>query len=441
MKSIYKIAEIIKNIENISSKKEKENILKHYKRDILFRDILYFIYNPYIKTNIASKKLAKEVKVEKDTELLNVYDLMNYLKDCTGKDYQIATIQDFISKQDEDLKWLFEAIAIKKLKIGITGVTINKAFEEEFIPKFDVMLSEKFVDVKKSNGKTKVKENWKKFEDKEVIVTQKLDGNRCVVFVNSDNTIKLYSREGNEMEGFKELENEFKNFPKGFVYDGEVLAKNDEGLSSKELFQKTQTVVKKKGEKKDIEFHAFDLVPVEHFTKGISDVPCRKRKVALKNIIEKSGSSLIKYVEPLYEGIFDKELIDNILEQAKDKEEEGVMVQLSEGTYECKRSSNILKYKVFETADIKCLDIYEGQGRNNDRLGGIICDYKGYAVKIGSGFSDSERIAYFDNPEDIIGKIVEIQFFEEFDDEDGNLDLRFATFKTVRDDKTEPSYY
>ena len=41
---------------------------------------------------------------------------------------------------------------------------------------------------------------------------------------------------------------------------------------------------------------------------------------------------------------------------------------------------------------------------------------------------------------DIIGKIAEIQYFEETKDQNGHLSLRFPVFRGLRTDKDEISY-
>jgi DNA ligase 1 len=442
MYDLNQVANIITEIGNTSSKKEKENIISAHKDNTLFADVLNFIFNPYIKTNIAKKKISKTVKAEKESASIEtVYGFMDYLKQSSGRDSQIATVQAYISSQPAPLQWLLEAMAIKDLKIGATSSTINKAFGYDFIPTFDLMLAEKYIETKKIKGVSKVYEHWKRYLGQRVVATKKLDGNRCAIFVNDDGSVQLYSREGHLMEGYVEIEEAFKEFPKGQVYDGEVLATNEEGLNSKDLFKKTSKIVKKKGEKKGLEFHAFDILPIADFKKGVFEIHCERRKEMLARVIDMMNHPLVHYVEPLYIGDFDKEKIDALADEAKKNEEEGIMVQLADAPYECKRTFSILKVKSFESADIRCLDIYEGKsGKNIGRLGGLICDFKGHRVNIGGGFSDELRDEIWENPSMVIGKIVEIQYFEEFE-EDGVLDLRFATFKTIRDDKSEPSYY
>ena len=92
-----------------------------------------------------------------------------------------------------------------------------------------------------------------------------------------------------------------------------------------------------------------------------------------------------------------------------------------------------------QTCDIRCLREEEGEGKYQGKLGKIICDYKGYELGVGSGFLDRDREFYWNNPNEIVGHIVEIQYFEESKNEKGELSLRFPIFKWVRD-KDEESY-
>jgi len=441
------IAQILLQVESTSSKKEKEAILALHKDNTLLKEVLNQIFNPFIKTGMAKKKLEKKVKMICTTIISADHDYIHYLQNrCSGKDADIVNIQYFISQQPEELRWLYEAMAIKTLKFGFTESTINKAFGFNFLPTFDLMLAEKYIETKKIKGVAKIYNHWERYIGKRVIATKKLDGNRVAVFVRDGGKVELYSREGHVLEGFGEIEKTFSLFPIGYVYDGELIATNEEGLNSQELFKKTSSIVKKKGEKVGLEFHAFDLLPIEEFEKGGFDMACEKRKDALGRLINMQRNTvqncqLVHYVTPLYIGDFDYDLMEKFASEAKENQEEGIMVQLADAPYECKRTFGILKVKAFESADIRCLDMYEGKsGKNIGRLGGLILDFKGHRVNIGGGYSDEQRNEIWANPSLVIGKIIEIKYFEESVDENGDLDLRFGTFKTIRDDKTEPSY-
>src|SRR5699024_7653195 len=203
---IKEVGSILESIKNVDGKLEKEKIITDNKGNKLFLMVLDHLYNPYIKTNIAKRKLTKAIVQKFDCELDSIESYLSYLRRSTGTDENIATVQKFINDNDEDVKWLLESLATKDLKVGITSKTINKAMGYEFIPKFDLMLSDKWVDVKTIKGEKKVVNNWEKMIGKNVIATTKLDGIRAVAFVTDDG-VKMYSRSGNILEGFTTLEN------------------------------------------------------------------------------------------------------------------------------------------------------------------------------------------------------------------------------------------
>lgn len=442
---IKEIASILSEIKNSSGKLEKEKIISNNKDNQLLLDVLNHLYNPYIKTNIAKRKLSKAIVLKQLCEIVGINEFMEFLQSTTGTDQEVGFVQSYIESQPEDVRWLLESMATKDLKIGITLKTINKALGYDLIPQFDLMLSDKWIDIKTLKGEKKTVNNWERMIDKEVIATTKLDGIRAVVFATDDG-VKMFSRSGHELEGYVDLENEFKKLAKGYVYDGEILAMNYDDLDSKELFQLTSSITRSKGIKEDVEFWAFDMISIEDFKKGASDTKASVRKGLLENLVEevKKYDTLenIHYVYPLYDGVFDKVKLEELSDQAKNNGLEGIMVQLSNASYECKRTKNILKMKAFESADLRCVDVYEGKtGKNIGKLGGLILNYKGHLVNIGGGFTDEQREDYWNNKEMVLNKIIEINYFEEFENEDGRLDLRFGTFKGIRNDKKEESYF
>ena len=120
------------------------------------------------------------------------------------------------------------------------------------------------------------------------------------------------------------------------------------------------------------------------------------------------------------------------------------MINLDNGMYEFKRTTNLLKVKVMQDADLKIVDVYEGTGKNKGKLGGIIIEFiykdNTYRCECGSGFSDDERIKYWNSPEKILNKIATIQYFEISKNDDGGYGLRFPVWThRIREDKTEIS--
>ena len=137
-------------------------------------------------------------------------------------------------------------------------------------------------------------------------------------------------------------------------------------------------------------------------------------------------------------------MIMEYLNKARENHKEGIMINLDNGMYEFKRTTNLLKVKVMQDADLKIVDVYEGTGKNKGKLGGIIIEFiykdNTYRCECGSGFSDDERIDYWNNPEKILNKIATIQYFEISKNDNGGYGLRFPVWThRIREDKTEIS--
>jgi DNA ligase-1 len=68
-------------------------------------------------------------------------------------------------------------------------------------------------------------------------------------------------------------------------------------------------------------------------------------------------------------------------------------------------------------------------------LSQVWINHKGYIVKVGSGFSQDQRLQYMDGS--IVGKIITVQYFEETKNQDGGISLRFPTVKIIHGEKRE----
>ena len=75
--------------------------------------------------------------------------------------------------------------------------------------------------------------------------------------------------------------------------------------------------------------------------------------------------------------------------------------------------------------------IREGKEVVMPMLANVIIEHKGYKVSVGSGWSQDQRIRYQAKPEELIGKTITVQYFEETKNQQGDLSLRFPTVKHV----------
>lgn len=425
---------ILEKIKNTNSNNEKQAILEANRNDELLKEILKFVYNPYFKTGLSTKKIDKKIPLTNYRLLLNNEDsilyIFNYLKDHnTGTDTDIAHAQWYIRNYNEGYSEITKQILTQNLKIGVTSKTINKVWDN-LIPEFNIMLAEKY---------------WEKIdalekEKPKIIITQKLDGMRCTTIKNG-NSVNMMSRTGQPMTGFIEIEQDLRKLPDG-IYDGEILA--DFSLdNSLDLFASTVSLARKKdSQKQNMVYNVFDYIKnINEFMNGTFRDSCSVRKHELQEILNISKCQFVKVVPVLYEGEFSQNVVDSFLNNALSLKQEGIMVNIADALYNKKRTSDILKVKKMNSVDLFVTNIFEGKGKYKGTLGGVIVEYKGEPVGVGSGFSDMQRKLFWENPSMIINKLIEVQYFEESKDKNGNLSLRFPVFKKIRTDKNEESLF
>ena len=429
-----KVAEIIKKLQNTSGTNDKIDILSSNLDNEMLKNVLYYTYNPYLKYGIAEKKY-EPIKVTRfhnfnAHNVTTIFDLLTLLAKSNINDNLRGASKKFIEQEEDvDVKEMYKAMLFKDLKIGVNATTINKVWSG-LIPTFDVMLAESL---------HKQKEDY--LDGKSFAVTKKLDGFRLVYLPQSK---KFFTRQGQEMEGLDHLIPECDMLSKGvYVLDGELIHRNYDNLKSDDLYRLTTSVARKKGktkEKAHLEFHLFDILPLSEFEQGKSIDKYEDRHYLLERLFtETIGLDFVKMVEWLYVGN-DVSVIYTLLDEVVAQGEEGLMVSLLDGVYECKRSKNLLKVKQFHDVDALVVGVYEGTKRNKGTLDGlnIKCLYNGEEMitNVGSGFYESERELFFNYPETIIGKVIECKYFEVTNNKQGGHDLRFCTYQhRIREDK------
>ena len=184
--------------------------------------------------------------------------------------------------------WVGQLVT-KSLKLGIDVSTINKVYGKNFIKVFEVMLAESFAD------------NPDYLDGKEFIITQKLDGLRCVAFVYNNDEVKFFTRNGQDYGDVPDVAADLLKLPaRDVAYDGELIAKSN-SKDVGEVFRETSSVARTDGTKKGLIYHVFDRVPLEDFLNGFSPIPCIERKAALENNLGR-GFEWLSAVPMLYVG-------------------------------------------------------------------------------------------------------------------------------------------
>ena len=424
MVGLREIYNIVKELQSCSSTKAKQHILSKNKDNELFREILVRTYDTNLQYGIKQKTVDKMKfsTEEKDKWNTNVWKMLDELADSNINNTLVWEVEKLLCYFDDESRDLIIRVLLKDLRCGISVKTINTAIPG-LIHQHQVMLASKF------EGKIKGK----------VSMSLKMDGIRNSALIEKGN-IKHISRQGKIVDGLEEINNALREFDlDGYFIDGELIRINKEGIPSDDNFRLTTKIVNSKSfYKEGLEFVVFDIVPIEDYYMGKSGLTYEKRLQLMEKLIGE-GNEFIRLV-PKFGITDDVNEIYEKLHEVTSNGDEGIMLNTLSGVYAFgKRPKDILKVKKMQTCDIRCLRVEEGTGKYKGKLGKIICNYKGYELGVGSGFTDEERVFYWNNPDEIVGKIIETQYFEESKNEKGELSVRFPVFKYVRD-KDEESY-
>ena len=432
-KEFERVHSVIKLLRETSSSNAKASILKQYKDTPHLQDLLYYTYNKDLKYKITLKAISKaEVGNVKSEE--SPFELASDLAMCNIDNATRNRVATYLANiPNEKCRELVLGMLLKDLGIHMTAKSINKVIPN-LIPEFKVALANPIAKAKLKIGE-------------QVTVTQKLNGIRGVYCMGG-----FKSRQGKDIDGFDNIKAEIEDLFKymnwsNMVLDGELVRIKTDDIDDEDNFRLTTSIVNSKSRTKDeeeqIEFVIFDLLPYNEFVKGESTLTYSKRSEILEEIdmyLESMNFSYLRTVPCYFEGGYDPYIINNILRQTDAIGLEGVMIN-RDATYKCKRSNDILKVKSFFHNDLKCLAVNEGEGEFKGTLGSITVNYKSYKVNVGSGFTKEEREYYWTHPEEIVGKIVEVQCKgESRNSKDDSVSLNFPTFKGVRLDKDSESY-
>lgn len=428
---IMEVKKIVESIRVTSSTNGKIEILKQNKENEGLKEVLEMTYNPHKKYGISIEMLA-DLELAPVNQYDNLKTLTNTLATNNINNKLRSDVKRFLMDSDKEIRGFYVNILTKDLKIGVNAQTINKVWKG-LIP-----MSETGVTIKPMLAS---KFDFEKTPKDMFAVTEKLDGIRCLAVCKKEK-IELYTRQGKLIEGCIKIEEELKNmrskFGADFVLDGELLATNCDYST---VYKETIKRVKNKNEiKTGIYYMVFDILNIKEFEELKGETPYIYRLDILSNVCKNiKNKNVVKMITTLYVG-HDTNRILELLDECKELGAEGLMVNLLDSVYEFKRSKAILKVKVMQTADLRIVGFEEGQGKHKGKLGAILVEYKNNIVRVGSGFSDVEREFIWDNQQDYINRIAEVQYFEETKNKEGGLSLRFPVWKHIREDKTEPSY-
>ena len=431
MRTLIQFKTFVEEINKENGRLYKQSVLRKYKDDPVIHRYLKIAFDPYTVYGISTKKLNKSVGGNDITGVDSIFELFNYLtRYNTGTDRVISLCQDFITNveaSDPVAANLLEKLICKDLVIGCDAKTINKEIPG-LIPTFNVQLAQKFF------------EKPEKVIGKHFAVTTKIDGGR-IIALKENGVVTFYTRAGQKYEGLVDLEKEMQDLiPDNTCLDGEITILDNKGIPSKEAYKKAMKITRSDGEKHGLKMLVFDAMTAEEFKKQDCKFDYVTRRADAELMLTAHQFTFFELLPILYAGD-DTARILELLDEAIANQEEGVMINICDAKYEFGRTWNLMKVKKMNTLDLEIVGYEEGAGRLAGTLGAIHVRYKnGNIVKVGSGFSDELRALIWLEPSDFVGKIVEIQYFEESTNADGGISLRFPVFKDFRPDKLTPDF-
>lgn len=437
--------EKIDTIANEPGKIGKEDLVRAGLANDTFRKVLVYALSPdrtYGVSKTVLKKVNDTAKQEvskyetgkkspismSDDEIWSVLDQLADRK-LTGN-AAIISIAVTMANVSDEACILLQRILLKDLRAGFGASTVNKA-EPGAIITFDCMLAHKYED--------------KRIKDFPQFVEPKLDGVRTIAFVDSEKA-KFFSRSGKEFLNYehigKALVAAFNAFHSSrsdndttivpIAIDGEAIDSN---------FNNTVSTARKKGAQAEgAIFNAFDIVPQlifkENDKKGDSQHgDYLERRALLSAFVEAAPSDSVKLINSYM--VKSCEEIHHFYDIFQANGLEGVIVKHPKGLYHRRRNHGWMKIKADDSMDLKVIGYFEGEGKLEGSLGGLITDFDGVEVRVGGGFSDALRQELWGrlikNKEDsAMGRLIEVGYHEITPDKS----LRHPKFIKFRDSLT-----
>lgn len=424
---LEKLIEMVEELSSTNSINAKVDIIKKYPE---LQKILTYIYDPFMKFNVTSKNVLKKNASQSATKkFTDIYSLLDALasREITGH-AALGCIQNFVadlSKQDQEIVYL---IIDKNLKCRIDASLINKAFPD-LIPQFDVALAKSYDEY---IDKIEIDANdpgnrW--------LASRKLDGVR-VICIKKGKNVNFYSREGNEFLTLSKVADEVLAKLNGdWVLDGEMCIVDDQG---NEDFKAIVSQIKRKDFTiENPKYILFDMLTLpEFYGQETSEI----LSVRLDRLYYWENDTNLKFISIANQILLQNKARLDEMRNEIDENWEGLMIR-KDVPYEGKRTKNLLKVKAFQDAEYVVTGIktgpYQIVNTKTNRPEEIVTMtavsilHKGNEVSVGSGFSLEERNRYFENPDLIVGKTISVRYFEESEDENGKLSLRFPTVKVI----------
>jgi len=419
------LQDFVDELQATSSSNSKKETIKKYSDNHFIKKVLRYTFDSFKKYNVTSPALKKRKDLCENPGYYDLFYLLDALDKRTITGHAaLSAVNGFIDPLVDTHKELIYNIIDGSIKGRISTTLVNKVIPD-LIPTFDVALADKY-DPKRVD-----------FENETWFASRKLDGVRCIVIVDDKGKATSWSRQGKQFDTLGKVEKEIEKInDRNVVFDGELCLMNEDGSDD---FQGVMKQIRKKDHTiENPKFKIFDMVSIEEFNKKESYTKLLLRLDMLKSSIGYSDISpqIIEILQQ--EEVSSEEVFNKWSKLASDNNWEGFMLRKN-APYKGKRSKDLLKVKTMQDAEYEVIDvdfapfqhIKDGKEVESVVLSAVSIKHKENIVNVGSGFSFDQREYYKENPNEIIGKTITVQYFEESQNQNGEFSLRFPVVKCI----------
>jgi DNA ligase-1 len=383
------LAKHLMQIERAHTLSQKELLLQAIKDDKLVREIFeytysnnkkYYLTSPVPEDYESTSPIPTSAIDKAWEEYKKLLDLLDKQRSRTLETQ--VKVKQFLQKIPQPyLKW-WVRVMNRDLRLGIGEVGIRKYFPH-VLPEVEVMKAYLVTQVRKLPP--------------QVYIEPKYDGVRLLVLVDKDGSIQVYTRNGRRQEALEDVLEQC-HLSEG-VYDTEGFTKD---------WNTTMHLLAKDPSK--LILYVFDFIPRADYEryKG-TKIPLRQRKVLLTQHLTRLRC---RNVRPAESRLISSEDVNKYYEYYVNKGYEGAMIKDPESPYIPTRSTYWLKLKDRDVDVYRVIEVLPGTGKYQNALGALVVRAKdGTTFKVGSGFTDEQRIQFWKNKNDILGKCVEVALF------------------------------
>ena len=438
--SLNKLFVVVEELKNTNSASAKVDILAQYKNDEEIKKYFRYAYDPYYLYGVSSKNLIKNSDMSELEFFNSFFELLDVLR--TGKatgNKAIALANGYIS-QNYNYENLIYEFFDRNLKIGMGVTQINKALGN-IIPVFDVALAATYDEDKKT-----------KYGLDNYIIQQKMNGLRLITHIlyNDGNVvIKSYSRKGKEFTTCKKINEELlyyykqsKYFGKDLVFDGEVCIIDP--TTGKEDWNRAVSEAKRKNYTMEHpRYTIFDFLTLDEFSglKVSRDYTFRRDQM-FRNFFGLGNIDKFKYLNIIFATPYTEDRLNRLVQEYVMTEKwEGLIFRRADVPYKSGRSNDLLKYKLFKDAEYRVVDVKITEKPMLDKngkmvqvkcVGSLVIELEnGNTCDVGTGLSDKQRLDWYFNPSEIIGKQILVKYKEKTKNTDGTWSLLFPVLMHV----------